>query len=285
MATLLLGLSIGILLFLLAAGLTLIFGLLGIVNLAHGSLYMLGAYVGYQTVAMTGSFAAALVAAPLAVAALGALLELAVFRRIYRHPHHLQFLLTVGVLLVIEEAVRFTWGLTYLKLDEPAVLGGVTQLAGVAFSNYRLFCTVMGVGAALALFFVLDRTPVGTILRAAQENDAMLGSLGINVKRVRTAAVAIGAGVAAFAGVISAPLLPIEPSMGIRIILDCFVVVIIGGLGSIQGAIVASLLIGMTRAFGEQYFGDWVQVCIYGWLVATLLLRPQGLFARQVRLS
>jgi branched-chain amino acid transport system permease protein len=285
MATLLLGLSIGILLFLLAAGLTLIFGLLGIVNLAHGSLYMLGAYVGYQTVAMTGSFVAALVVAPLAVAALGALLELVVFRRIYRHPHHLQFLLTVGVLLVIEEAVRFTWGLTYLKLDEPAVLGGVTQLAGVAFSNYRLFCTVMGVGAALALFFVLDRTPVGTILRAAQENDAMLGSLGINVKRVRTAAVAIGAGVAAFAGVISAPLLPIEPSMGIRIILDCFVVVIIGGLGSIQGAIVASLLIGMTRAFGEQYFGDWVQVCIYGWLVATLLLRPQGLFARQVRLS
>ena len=285
MATLLLGLSIGILLFLLAAGLTLIFGLLGIINLAHGSLYMLGAYVGYQTVLMTDSFALAMVVAPLLVAALGALIEVSVFRRIYKHPHHLQFLLTVGVLLVIEETVRFTWGLTYLKLDEPALFGGVTELAGVSFSNYRLFCTGIGVAAAMLLFWVLDRTPAGTILRAAQENDAMLGSLGVNVKRVRAAAVAIGAGVAAFAGVISAPLLPIEPSMGIRIILDCFVVVIIGGLGSIQGAIVASLLIGMTRAFGEQYFGDWVQVCIYGMLVITLLLRPQGLFATQVRQS
>jgi branched-chain amino acid transport system permease protein len=285
MATLLLGVSIGILLFLLAAGLSLIFGLLGIVNLAHGSLYMLGAYVGYQTVLMTGSFALALIVAPLVVAALGALIEVSVFRRIYQHPHHLQFLLTVGVLLVIEECVRFTWGLTYLKLDEPALFSGVTEIAGVSFSNYRLFCTGIGVSAAALLFWVLDRTPAGTILRAAQENDAMLGSLGINVKRVRAAAVAIGAGVAAFAGVISAPLLPIEPSMGIRIILDCFVVVIIGGLGSIQGAIVASLLIGMTRAFGEQYFGDWVQVCIYGMLVVTLLVRPQGLFATQVRQS
>ena len=189
------------------------------------------------------------------------------------------------MLLVIEELVRFTWGFTYLKLDEPAALGGVTELAGVTFSNYRLFCTAVCVAAAALLFFVLDRTPAGTILRAAQENDAMLGSLGINVKRVRSAGVAIGAGVAAFAGVISAPLLPIEPSMGFRIILDCFVVVIIGGLGSIQGAIVASLLIGMTRAFGEQYFDDWVQVCIYGLLVATLLVRPQGLFASQVRHS
>ncbi|GAA4338435.1 branched-chain amino acid ABC transporter permease [Variovorax defluvii] len=285
MATLLLGLSIGILLFLLAAGLTLIFGLLGIVNLAHGSLYMLGAYLGYQTVQATGSFFLALVVAPLAVAALGAAIEWAVFRRIYRQPHFLQFLLTVGVLLVIEEAVRFGWGLTYLKLDEPAVLGGVTDIAGVSFSNYRLFCTGAGVCAAAALFWALDRTAAGTILRAAQENDAMLASLGINVKRVRTAAVAVGAGVAAFAGVISAPLLPIEPSMGMRIILDCFVVVIIGGLGSIRGAIAASLLIGMTRAFGEQYFGDWVQVCIYGILVATLLVRPQGLFAHQARLS
>lgn len=285
MATLLLGLSIGILLFLLAAGLTLIFGLLGIVNLAHGSLYMLGAYAGYQTVVLTGSFTAALVVAPLAVAALGALIELVLLRRIYRHPHHLQFLLTVGLLLVIEEFVRYTWGLNYLKLDEPAALSGVTEIAGVAFSNYRLFCTVMGVAAAGALFYVLDRTPAGTILRAAQENDAMLGSLGVNVKRVRCAAVAVGAGVAAFAGVISAPLLPIEPSMGIRIILDCFVVVIVGGLGSIQGAIAASLLIGMTRAFGEQYFGDWVQVCIYGLLVLTLLVRPQGLFGTQVRQS
>jgi branched-chain amino acid transport system permease protein len=285
MATILLGFSIGILLFLLASGLTLIFGLLGIVNLAHGSLYMLGAYVGYQTVAVTGSFWMALIVAPLVVGVLGAVIEVVLFRKIYGHPHHLQFVLTVGILLVIEEAVRFTWGLTYLKLDAPGGLTGLTQIAGVAFSDYRLFCTFMGVLMAAVLFFALEKTPAGVILRAAQENDAMLGSLGINVKRVRSAAVAIGSAVAAFVGVISAPLLPIEPSMGIRIILDCFVVVIIGGLGSIRGAIVASLLIGMTRAFGEQYLGDWVQVCIYIFLVATLLVRPQGLFGRTLRRS
>lgn len=285
MAIFLLGLSIGILLFLMAAGLTLIFGLLGVVNLAHGSLYMLGAYAGYQIVHVTGSFTLALVLAPLCVAVLGAIIERTLFRRTYRQPHYLQFLLTVGILMVIEQCVRYTWGLNYLRLDEPAALAGTTGIGGVTFSNYRLFCVAAGVSAAGVLFYVLERTAVGTILKAAQENATMLESLGINVMRVRSAAVAIGTGAAAFAGVVSAPLLPIEPSMGTRIILDCFVVVIIGGLGSIRGAIAASILVGMTRAFGEQYVGEWVPICIYGFVILTLLVRPQGLFNSQAQAS
>jgi len=279
------GLSQGMLLFLLAAGLTLIFGLLGVVNLAHGSLYMIGAYVAFQVARWSGDFWLALLVSPLAGAAVGAAMEWLTFRPLYRREHYFQFLCTLGSLLVLDECVRMIWGLDYQRVDPPAVLAGSLMVLGLEISTYRLF--IIGFGALLcgALFLVLERTTLGIVVRAANSNSTMVACLGLDVSRVKTGVVAFGAALAALAGAIAAPLIPVEPTMGFSIIIDCFVVVIVGGLGNIGGAVFAALLLGMTRAFGEQFVPDWIGVLTYGVLVLTLLLRPQGVFGKGVRAS
>jgi branched-chain amino acid transport system permease protein len=274
----LIGLSLGMLLFLLAAGLTLVFGLLGVVNFAHGSLYMLGAYVALQLVAWTGSFWLALLLAPLAVGLVGGLLERLTLRRLYGRDPAYQLLLTFGYILVIEEFIRMVWGVNFRSINPPALLAGTTELLGSTVTDYRLFIIGFGLLLSLALFFVIERTRIGIVVRAASANSAMVSCLGIDVGKVRTGVFVAGAMLAAISGVVAAPLLPLKLGMSFTIIIDCFIVVVIGGLGNIRGAILGAMLIGMMRAVGQQFAADWIFLLTYGLLIATLIFRPEGLF-------
>lgn len=283
MSTIIIGLSLSFLLFLLSAGLTLIFGMLGVINFAHGALYMLGAYVSFQVVQTTGSFWLGLLVAPLIVAALGALIEMAALKRVYSRDHIFQLLLTFGLILVIDDATKFIWGLDYKQVPTPSILAAPIELFGSQIPAYRLFVIAFGAAVSLALFLILDRSKWGMIIRAASSDPDMARTLGIDVNRVRTGVFALGSLLAALGGAITAPLVPIELGMGFSVIIDCFVVVIIGGLGNIRGAIFASLLLGMTRAIGYTYATEWVELMTFALLIGTLMFRPAGLFSTKGR--
>ncbi|MCG3190460.1 MAG: High-affinity branched-chain amino acid transport system permease protein LivH [Burkholderiaceae bacterium] len=283
MALTLIGLSIGLLLFLVAAGLTLIFGLLGVINFAHGAFYMLGAYIGYQAVASTGSFWLALALTPLIVLPAGALLERVLLRPLYAKPHAQQLVMTFGLILVMEEAARMVWGLGYLRVSPPAALAGTTEIFGSYIGDYRIFACVVAAVVAAGLLLGLERTSLGATIRAAAANPRMLSCLGADVNRLRMWTFGGGTALAAFAGVLVSPLVPIDSGMAITVITDCFVVIVVGGLGNARGAIAASLLVGLLRAFGQQFAAEWVDVATYGLLIFTLLIRPAGLFNQRTR--
>ena len=283
MALTLIGLSIGLLLFLVAAGLTLIFGLLGVINFAHGAFYMLGAYIGYQAVASTGSFWLALALTPLIVLPAGALLERVLLRPLYAKPPAQQLVMTFGLILVMEEAARMVWGLGYLRVSPPAALAGTTEIFGSYIGDYRIFACVVAAVVAAGLLLGLERTSLGATIRAAAANPRMLSCLGADVNRLRMWTFGGGTALAAFAGVLVSPLVPIDSGMAITVITDCFVVIVVGGLGNARGAIAASLLVGLLRAFGQQFAAEWVDVATYGLLIFTLLIRPAGLFNQRTR--
>ena len=283
MALTLIGLSIGLLLFLVAAGLTLIFGLLGVINFAHGAFYMLGAYIGYQAVASTGSFWLALALTPLIVLPAGALLERVLLRPLYAKPHAQQLVMTFGLILVMEEAARMVWGLGYLRVSPPAALAGTTEIFGSYIGDYRIFACVVAAVVAAGLLLGLERTSLGATIRAAAANPRMLSCLGADVNRLRMWTFGGGTALAAFAGVLVSPLVPIDSGMAITVITDCFVVIVVGGLGNARGAIAASLLVGLLRAFGQQFAAEWVDVATYGLLIFTLLIRPAWLFNQRTR--
>ena len=283
MALTLIGLSIGLLLFLVAAGLTLIFGLLGVINFAHGAFYMLGAYIGYQAVASTGSFWLALALTPLIVLPAGALLARVLLRPLYAKPHAQQLVMTFGLILVMEEAARMVWGLGYLRVSPPAALAGTTEIFGSYIGDYRIFACVVAAVVAAGLLLGLERTSLGATIRAAAANPRMLSCLGADVNRLRMWTFGGGTALAAFAGVLVSPLVPIDSGMAITVITDCFVVIVVGGLGNARGAIAASLLVGLLRAFGQQFAAEWVDVATYGLLIFTLLIRPAGLFNQRTR--
>lgn len=278
MSVLLIGLSIGMLLFLLAAGLTLVFGLLGVVNFAHGSLYMLGAYLAFQLVGWTGSFWVALVVAPVLVGVVGGILERFTLRPLYNREPAYQLLLTFGYILVIEEFIRMVWGVNFKSIAPPTIFTGTSELFGSTVTDYRLFIIVFGALLSVALFYVIERTRVGMVVRAASVNSAMVSCLGIDVGKVRTGVFVSGAMLAAVSGVVAGPLLPLKLGMSFTIIIDCFMVVVIGGLGNIRGAILGAMLIGMTRAVGQQFAADWIFLFTYALLIMTLIFRPEGLF-------
>jgi branched-chain amino acid transport system permease protein len=284
MSTFVIGLSIGMLLFLLAAGLTLIFGMLRIINFAHGALYMLGAYLACQ-VALWAGFWWALLLVPAALALAGALIERLTLRPIYSAPHEFQLLVTFGLILVLEEVVRATWGLSGRAIAAPQWLSGSVVLFGSEVSRYRLFVIAVGAAAITALLLGIERSRAGLVIRSCSTHPQMAATLGIRVGRVRTGVFALGAALAGLGGAMAGPMLPIQLQMGSTIILDCFIVVIIGGLGNIRGAVLGALLIGMTRAVGQQYLPEWIDILTYAVLIATLLLRPQGLFSRKERLA
>ena len=285
MSIVVIGLSLAATLFLLSAGLTLIFGMLGVINFAHGSFYMLGAYLGFQVIQATGSFWLALLVAPLIGGAVGALIELGALRPVYDREPHTQMLLTFGIILVLEEAVRAIWGLDYKEVAAPTLLAAPTQLLGATVSTYRLFLIGFAATMAALLFIALDRTRIGVIVRAASSDAEMVRGLGIDVNRVRTGVFAFGTALAALGGAVTAPLFPVELGMGFAIIIDCFIVIIIGGLGSIKGAVVAALLLGLVRAAGYSLAPEWVDFASYSLLILVLLTRPQGLFGRELRLA
>lgn len=274
------GLQYGLLLFLIASGLTLIFGIMGIINLAHGAMYMIGAYLVYDLTLRLGNFwLAILVAIPVAVA-LGLLIERLFLDTLYKRDHLYQVLLTFGLILVLNEAQRIVWGGDVHSVPIPELFSGRIRLTdNLQYSHYRLF--VMGVCLALAgvIYWVIRHTRLGIIIRAGAVNRDMVEGLGINVRTLFTLIFSVGVALTAFAGMIAAPLTSIAPGMGDSILITCFVVVVIGGIGSIKGAFWGAILIGMAETFGAVLIPSLASMVIYLIMAAVLLVKPRGLFA------
>jgi branched-chain amino acid transport system permease protein len=280
-AALLNSLEFGLLLFLIASGLTIVFGVLGILNFAHGALYMLGAYFGYSVLHYVDlPFWAAVIVVPLAVAALAVVIERLTLRPIYgRHPTF-GLLLTFALLLILDDAVRLIWGAGYHIVDPPSLLKGTVSILGAVYPRYGFFIIVAAVAIGVAIWLLFTRTRVGKTVRAAAIDRETAEALGINVTALFTLVFAFGAGLAALAGVLAAPIRAIGPSMGERIIIESFIVVVIGGLGSFPGALVGALILGAIHGFGGRWLPELNLILPFLGMAVVLLWRPQGLLGR-----
>ncbi|MBI5580650.1 MAG: branched-chain amino acid ABC transporter permease [Deltaproteobacteria bacterium] len=278
LANLLNGLSWGMLLFLISIGLTTIFGVMGVLNFAHGSLFMLGAYLCMQFVRWVGSFWIGLLLGPPIVAVLSILLERFLLRPLYSRDVSFQLLLTFGVMLFLDDGVRLIWGAAYHVVNPPQILAGVIQLFSQSYPVYRLFLVILGplVGIALWAFFSFTRW--GKILRAAAMDRQMAEIVGVRVPMMYTAVFGFGAWLAALGGALAAPHQSVGPAMGERIIIESFIVVVIGGMGSFPGAFAGALILGMLNSFGTTFLPDVQMALPYILLAVILLTRPRGLF-------
>lgn len=277
------GLASGVLLFLLAAGLSIIFGMMDVMNLAHGSFYMLGAYIGYSTFRITLNFWLALLIAPLVVAAVGLVGERLLLRPLKGRGHLDQVLLTFGLALVMADFVRAIpgWGGDVHALPPPPELAFSIPFGSGQYPVYRLFSIGVGLALALLLGLIISRTPIGAIVRAGVADAEMVGGLGINISLVFSIVFAVGVGLAAFGGVMNAPVVSLEPGMDARTLIQALIVVVVGGLGTLRGAFWGSLLIGEADNFGRALLPDYALFSIYVIMAAVLLLRPAGLFGRK----
>jgi len=273
------GISLGMLLFLLAAGLSLVFGLMRIVNLAHGSFYLLGAYIGFTVIGRTGSFLIAVVVVPLGIAGLGLLMHRFLLRR-FQGAELSQVLLTFGALFIFADVSLWYWGGYSQVLPKPAFLAGSLTIGTIVFPAYRIFVIVTGVVVALLSWLVLERTALGSMVRAGVDDEEMVRGLGINTPRLFTAVFALGAFLAALSGVIGGPFVGAYPGADFDVLLLALVVVIIGGLGSIGGAFVGSLLVGLIDTFGRALVPELAMFTIFAPMAIILALRPRGLFGR-----
>jgi branched-chain amino acid transport system permease protein len=289
------GLQFGLMLFLLAAGLTLVFGIMDMINLAHGSLYMLGAFLASMFVQLTGSFVAGVLLAIPATALLGMILEVSVLRTLYARDHLSQVLATFALILIINELVRLVWG-SDAALPMPAALSGpVELLPGLRYPAYRLVIIGVGFAVAALLYFLVAKTKLGMLVRAGASNREMALAMGVNIKALFTAVFGVGAALCALAGAMLAPLLAVQVGMGENILILAFVVIVIGGIGSIRGALVGALLVGVVDTIGRAFLpialGAFFQprvasaagpalasVMIYLIMAIVLYFRPQGLF-------
>jgi len=290
------GIQLGMLLFLLAAGLTLIFGIMDLVNLAHGSLYMIGAYFAATFAAVTGSFVAALALALVATLVVGMALEMIAIRRLYGRDHLDHVLGTFGLLLFFNELVRLIWGPAGMTLPlPPQMLTAVQVLPGVFYPLYRLVIIAATLLVALLLYILVMRTRIGMLIRAGASNREMVGALGVNIKLLYTFVFGLGAALAGFAGMMQAPILTVQIGMGENILILAFVVIIIGGIGSIRGAFVAAIVVGLIDTVGRAFLPDLLgsflssnaaqtlgpslsSMMIYMLMAAVLVFRPEGLF-------
>ncbi|MFC0340615.1 branched-chain amino acid ABC transporter permease [Paracoccus niistensis] len=270
-------LQLSMLLFLLSVGLTVIFGLMHFVNLAHGSLYALGAYAAATAGAAIG-FWGGLLVAPLAVAALGVVLYLVFIRRMRRAGPMAQVLVTFGLIFVMLDLTRIIWGAQALSAPVPALLDGRLTILGVEYPAYRLFVIALGLAIWGVLALVLSRTQIGAMIRAGVDNDSMAACMGIDVERMFFLVFCVGCALAGLAGAVAAPLLSVTPDMGLQILIPTLIVIVIGGLGSLKGAIAGSLIYGVVQTFGAVLFPQLASILIYGLLAAVLILRPAGLF-------
>jgi branched-chain amino acid transport system permease protein len=296
------GLQFGVLLFLVAAGLTLVFGVMDFINLAHGVQYMLGAYLAVTFTAMTGNLFLALPLALLAALLIGLLLEVAVFRHLYDRDHLEQVLATFGIILFLNQGVKIVWGAAPLSVPVPELLQGSIAIAqGVLYPVYRLAIIVGGLAVALGLHLVVNHTRVGMLIRAGSTNAPMVSALGVDIRRLFMIVFGFGAMLAGFAGVMIAPILSVEPGMGDTILILAFVVIVIGGIGSIRGAFIAALLIGIVDTLGRSFSVDILRLfgmppanaraigpaissmLIYVLMAAVLFFRPAGLFPAKGR--
>lgn len=291
------GLGYGLMLFLIAAGLTLVFGIMDTMNLAHGSLYMAGAYVAARVHEASGSFAGAVLAAVLVTVAVAALLELLVVRHLYRRDHLVQVLATFGIILIADDAVKAIWGVAPLMASTPAALAGPVQLfEGLPYPAYRLLLIGAGLLVALGLYLLVNNTRVGMLVRAGASNRQMAEFMGVRVGAVFSFVFALGAGLAALAGALMAPISSVQVGMGEAILIPALVVIVIGGIGSVRGAFVAAMLVGLVDTIGRAFLplllratlppalaADlgplFAEVSMYALMAAVLAFRPAGLFS------
>jgi branched-chain amino acid transport system permease protein len=284
LAQMLNGVQYGLLLFLIASGLTLIFGVMGVINLAHGSLFMIGAYLAFVVAKQTGSLWFALPAAIVGGLALGAVLERVLFSRFYHREHLDQVLLTFALILLAEEGRSFLLGNDFHSVPVPPALDfSVPVTAGFSYSAYRLAVIAACLVLAGLLYLWVERTKMGALIRAAAEKPEMVDILGLDARRVHLTVFAVGTALALTAGALAAPLYSVYPNMGDGFLIISFVVVVIGGLGSIAGAFWGALLIGLVDTLGKAYMPKGAGLVVYVLMAAVLLWRPQGLFGRDAR--
>ncbi|MGA3000422.1 MAG: branched-chain amino acid ABC transporter permease [Acetobacteraceae bacterium] len=274
-------LSQAALLFFLGCGLTLIFGIMRIVNFAHGAFFMLGAYVGYSTVHWTGSFWIALIVAPILVGGFGAAFELGILRRLYGRDGHAFLMVTFGLTLIMGEVIRLIWGVEALQVKPPAGLSDIVFILDEPFPVYRLFLVGSGIVVALLIWQFLERTRLGLLIRATSQNAEMVYALGTDVRLVRSAVFGIGCGLAGIGGVMAAPLVTASLGMAPNAVIDTFVIVIIGGMGSFAGSLIGAILVAFVQVFGTYYFPDFALAFMYLIMVTVLVVRPGGLLGKE----
>lgn len=290
------GLQFGLILFLIAAGLTLVFGVMDFINLAHGVQYMVGAYLVAAFTTMTGSFLAGLALALPAALIFGLLLEVLIFRHLYDRDHLDQVLATFGVIIFLNQAVKVIWGAAPLNVAIPDALSGAIEITdGMLYPVWRLVIITVGLAVGLALYLVVNKTKLGMLVRAGASNAAMVSALGVNIRQLFTIVFGVGAMLAGFAGAMVAPILSVEPGMGDNVLILAFVVIVIGGIGSIRGAFIAALLIGLVDTLGRSFAPTLLKLLldpaaasqtgraiapmlIYILMAAVLFFRPSGLF-------
>ncbi len=290
------GLQFGVMLFLMAAGLTLIFGVMGLINLAHGALYMVGAFAAAAMAAATGSFVLALAASLAAAALAGVVIETTVIRRLYDRDHLDQVLATFALILIFSEGTRWLFGSFPLFLDRPEYLSGTVTLPfGIEYSKYRLSLIVVGLAVAAGLFWMIAKTRIGIRIRAGENDREMIGALGVDISKLYTLVFALGAALAGLAGALIGAIQSVQVGMGEPVLILAFVVIVIGGIGSIQGALVGAILVGLTDTLGgfllPKFFALFMtpaaatsvgsslaSMAIYILMAGVLLVRPKGLF-------
>jgi branched-chain amino acid transport system permease protein len=295
------GVQLGVMLFLLAAGLTLVFGIMNLVNMAHGSFYMIGAFISTAVFAATGSFVVAIGTALLTALAVGIVVELVVFRLLYARERLDQVLATFGLILFFNEMVRTIWGSTPRYAAVPSFLSGQIEiLPGVPYPAYRLAIIAVGLLVALLLYILINKTRTGMLIRAGASNRVMVGALGVNIALLYTMIFGLGAALAALSGLMAGPIFTVEPGMGESVLILAFVIIVIGGIGSIRGAFIAAILVGsvdtmgraflrlllatvMSRAAADNAGPALASILIYVLMAAVLYFRPQGLFPPRMR--
>ena len=275
------GLVYGMLLFLVASGLTLVFGMMGVLNLAHASFYMLGAYLGYSIMQYLNNFWLSLLIAPFIVGILGALIERLLIRKAYQGGHLAQLLLTFGLFYIFSEFIRLVWGSSPLSVPPPAIFSGNIPLGAMTYPIYRLFIVAFAAAVLLGMALMLMRTRIGIVIRGAVSDPEMVEALGTNVPVVFMGVFGGGAALAAAAGVIAAPFLSVYLGMGNDVLLDCFVVIVVGGFGSLFGALIASLMIGELQSFGILWVPRLAMVFQFLLMAVILVTRPTGLFGEK----
>jgi len=277
-------LSLGMNLFIIAAGLTLVFGVLRIVNFAHGSFYMIGAYVAYSVIRLVGDtdlgFWAGVVGSALVMGVLAFFIERLLLNRLYDKDHMLQLLFTFALVLIFKDLVKIVWGTETHSISTPPSLQGAVNLGITPYPTYPLVLCVLGPLIALAIWLAVDRSRWGRIVRAAQLDREMLSALGTDVKRIYSTVFVLGAMLAAVGGALAAPRSAVDPGMDGLVIIDCFVIVIIGGMGSLLGSFIGALILGFVSVFGALFLQEWAIVTVYVLMVATLLIRPWGLYGQ-----
>jgi len=272
------GLAYGMVLFLIAAGLNVIFGLMGVLNLAHASFFMLSAYLGFQFVSITGNFWLALLLAPLVTAICGVLMERFLLTKVHAFGHMGELILTLGVAQIILAAVKGIWGTESLPLKMPPILEGRVTFAGLDYPIYRLFIIGLALAILAVMTLLLYKTRLGKIVRAAVSDAGMVNALGINIPLVFMMVFGIGIWMAGVAGVAIAPILTVFPGLADQVGMDAFIVVVTGGFGSLLGAFVVSIIFGLLSSYGVQFFSQFASVLIVGFMAIVLAIRPNGLF-------